>query len=80
MKRFLSLALVLFLCACGPASPADTPFALENPNGDRLALGMSQTELDALLTPEEGKDLGDVWAATGIMSEMAIGYMHARAK
>ena len=33
-----------------------------------------------LLTPEEGKDLGDVWAATGIMSEMAIGYMHARAK
>ena len=54
MKRFLSLALVLFLCGCGPASPADTPFALENPNGDRLALGMSQTELDALLTPEEG--------------------------
>lgn len=52
MKRYLPFAVLslLLLCACasGPA-----PLALENAAGDRLALGMSMEEINALLTMEE---------------------------
>lgn len=47
-----ALALLLLLCACGKDPTAS--FALENPGGDRLTLGMSRDAIDAMLTAEAG--------------------------
>lgn len=56
MKRYIPfavLSLLLLLCACASGTAETAPFALENAAGDRLALGMSLEEIDALLTIEE---------------------------
>lgn len=55
MKRYIPFAVLslLLLCACASGSAETAPFALENAAGDRLALGMSLEEIDALLTIEE---------------------------
>lgn len=55
MKRYIPFAVLslLLLCACASGTAEPAPFALENAAGDRLALGMSLEEIDALLTIEE---------------------------